>query len=1081
MKIAKIILAIVTLLALGYATNRAVNKNNNKETVDTRIDNQGYWTRLAAKGIVPYNPEIRVEQAVFSGSKIRASTVLTLDSPDVPVTEINSSQSENSVFINPLDETQILNSNNSATNPIDTTFGANAFYSLNSGTNWNGDIEGAGEDNFGDPAAVIGLNGRWYINYIDHNSAMGVSYSDDMGDTWTVKNAAQHPDIGCDKNHMWIDNYPDSPYEGELYVAWTNFSDLDLGEIGFSYSDDDGETWNLNTDISSDVEALSHNQGVNLSTGPDGELYAVWAIYDSWLAGGSDETAIGMAKSFDGGITWEPAIRIISDIRGIRASGTNKNMRVNSFPVAVVDNSNSADRGTLYITWANTGIPGINTGSDVDVYIIKSFDQGDTWSEPNKVNQSIAGDGKQHYMPWITCDPTTGILSMIYYDDRNVSSTQCEVYCANSVDGGNTWDEFKVSDVSFTPSPIPGLADRYMGDYLGIHAKNGIVYPIWTDNRLGYAMSFCSPYQTNPVNRPINLIGDIVFETGEAQLSWTYDDAPGFQSFIVYRDGDSIGSTVDTTYSEILPEYGEYRYRVTAYYSDNIESGASGILLQWGNPEIFPQIENDSIYDHVSVGRIVEHPIVIFNKGQLPLEYSLSLNSSSKRNHDYCDAIGGGGDGNEYISGVEVGDISNLGTESDKYTDYADMSTVMNVGSNYNIEVTNGKPFDLDQCGVWIDWDINGEFDEDELLVLDKSSTSPIFTGTIVPPPGSVTGDTKMRVRLTYSGDLNPCGSANFGEVEDYVVHVNAWMDLNRVHDTVQPGDSSLVIVEFNTIDLLPGDYFTNLFIKSNDPNEEIIRIPVSLRVDNIIVIATSNHVEVCPESFISLIAHVSGLFDSLTYTWTSNPLGFTSIKSRPFAITTVPTWYIIEIQDGDINSIDSVFVDVLPAPDINLGADTSMCGSETILLNAKNDGCTYLWSTGDTTQTLLVDTLGFGYGIQNYTVVVTNSIECSSDDNISVNFVNCTGINEKLNKRTKIYPNPSRGIVNIEILNPGDQNYCLKIINSSGVEVFKEVNFDINSSGCRKLNLNALNAGIYTLVIISESEKYQSKLIISE
>jgi len=112
MKIIKLLLSVLVILALGYATNRAITNPDNQEKVDTRIDNQGYWTRLAAEGIVPYNPEIRVEPATFTGSKIRAATVATLDSPDVPVTEINSIQSENSVFINPLDETNLINSNN---------------------------------------------------------------------------------------------------------------------------------------------------------------------------------------------------------------------------------------------------------------------------------------------------------------------------------------------------------------------------------------------------------------------------------------------------------------------------------------------------------------------------------------------------------------------------------------------------------------------------------------------------------------------------------------------------------------------------------------------------------------------------------------------------------------------------------------------------------------------------------------------------------------------------------------------------------------------------------------------------------
>ncbi|MCK9424077.1 MAG: T9SS type A sorting domain-containing protein [Bacteroidales bacterium] len=163
-----------------------------------------------------------------------------------------------------------------------------------------------------------------------------------------------------------------------------------------------------------------------------------------------------------------------------------------------VDISNGPNRGTIYAVWSNIGIPGVNTGSGIDVYMIKSTDQGVTWSSPAQVNQDPFGLGKQHYFPWICCDPTSGTLSCIFYDDRNVTSAKDEVFVANSRDGGQTWEDFKVSDVSFTPSPIPGLAGGYMGDYLGITAQNRRVYPVWSDNRSGHVMAYTSPFETGP-------------------------------------------------------------------------------------------------------------------------------------------------------------------------------------------------------------------------------------------------------------------------------------------------------------------------------------------------------------------------------------------------------------------------------------------------------------------------------------------------------------------------------------------------------------------------------------------------------
>ncbi len=464
-------------------------------TVDTRVDNMSYWKKLASQGLVPVAPNNPVEPATFTGSKIGVRSVMSEDSPDVPLTTVNSTQSENSVFADPNDKNHVLNSNNSTQNPVGNLYGANDFFSTDGGAVWGGEVQGAGGANSGDPTTAIGHSGRMYVNYIHNNYGQGISYSDNGGQTWTAKMVAPNPGSMCDKNHMWIDNSIASPNEGNLYVAWTNFGGSNDSEIGFTRSTNDGVAWSAPLSISNAVNAGSHNQGVNLQTGPGGEVYALWSIYDSWP---SDETALGFAKSTNGGTSFAPATRIISNIRGIRTTMTHKNHRVNSFPSMAVDISNGPNSGTIYAVWANIGVPGVNTGTGIDVYMIKSTDQGATWSTPSRVNQDPFGLGKQHYFPWICCDPASGTLSVIFYDDRNVTQTKCEVFAANSRDGGATWEDFKISDVSFTPAPIPGLASSYMGDYLGITAQNRRVYPVWSDNRSGVVMAYTSPFETGP-------------------------------------------------------------------------------------------------------------------------------------------------------------------------------------------------------------------------------------------------------------------------------------------------------------------------------------------------------------------------------------------------------------------------------------------------------------------------------------------------------------------------------------------------------------------------------------------------------
>ena len=399
------------------------------EKVDTRVDNMSYWMKMAEKGLVPYTPNIPIPPAVYKGSQIKMSNGKTLtDSPDVPVTNLtNVTESENSVFIDPDNNQYILNSNNSTSwsgGTVGTLYGADYLESANGGTTWGGSVNGAGGANSGDPTTAIDHDGRQYVNFIDNPGGQGIAYSDDA-ENWITKTIAPNPGSLADKNHMWIDNSMTSPYVGYLYTAWTDFGGTDDTEIKISRSTDRANTWSTGVNLSSAVNAGSHNQGVNIQTGPNGEVYVVWTIYDSWP---SDETALGFTKSTNGGSSYSTASRIISNLKGIRTTGVLKNHRVNSFPSMAVDVSNGPNRGNIYIVWTNIGVPGTNTGTNKSVYLIRSTNGGTTWSTPIRVNQGTFADGKESYFPWISCDPETGTLSVIFYDDRNTASTACEAW-----------------------------------------------------------------------------------------------------------------------------------------------------------------------------------------------------------------------------------------------------------------------------------------------------------------------------------------------------------------------------------------------------------------------------------------------------------------------------------------------------------------------------------------------------------------------------------------------------------------------------------------------------------------------------
>ena len=71
----------------------------------------------------------------------------------------------------------------------------------------------------------------------------------------------------------------------------------------------------------------------------------------------------------------------------------------------------------------------------------------------------------------------------------------------------------------------------------------------------------------------------------------------------------------------------------------------------------------------------------------------------------------------------------------------------------------------------------------------------------------------------------------------------------------------------------------------------------------------------------------------------------------------------------------DTVNITVFELPIVYLGEDLTVCDS--VLLDAQNSGSSFLWSTGDTTQTINVISSGF------YSVLVTDTNYCYSSDTI--------------------------------------------------------------------------------------------------
>ncbi len=139
----------------------------------------------------------------------------------------------------------------------------------------------------------------------------------------------------------------------------------------------------------------------------------------------------------------------------------------------------------------------------------------------------------------------------------------------------------------------------------------------------------------------------------------------------------------------------------------------------------------------------------------------------------YCAASSGTCD--EFTANVTIGTIDNASGCGPTYQNFTDLSTVLVIGNDHAITVTNNPDafYEGDQCTVWVDWNQDFDFeDEGETFTLTTADAFETFTGNIVPPVDAALGATRMRIRMNYDDEALPCGVAEYGDVEDYTVVV---------------------------------------------------------------------------------------------------------------------------------------------------------------------------------------------------------------------------------------------------------------------------------------------------------------------
>lgn len=245
----------------------------------------------------------------------------------------------------------------------------------------------------------------------------------------------------------------------------------------------------------------------------------------------------------------------------------------------------------------------------------------------------------------------------------------------------------------------------------------------------------------------------------------------------------------------------------------------------------------------------------------------------------------------------------------------------------------------------------------------------------------------------------------------------------------------------------------------TNDTNVTVITInPVPLP-------PVSNDMSNCGPGFVTL----TGLTTDTLY-WFDSAVGGTllGIGDYNVFVSNTTTFYVQSGFACPSVTRDTVVVTILPLPVVNLGPDTQTECGVSIPLDAGAGFVSYSWSTGATTQTINVDTIG------DFSVTVTDASGCTNSDTIHVDcFVGVS--NMIVSNNAHVYPNPSTGFITVE-LSKASPVASVRWMDVQGQLIAEE---KMNGVLKKNFDLTSFTKGIYLLQVISPEGSSMHRIII--
>lgn len=393
-------------------------------------------------------------------------------------------------------------------------------------------------DDAGDPIAAFDRTGRLFVGGISFMDSGAPTDGDVWVSTWganaagpLAKDYERTVIVGQgtpsrnflgqfnDKPMMEVDRTAGS-FDGNVYVCWSRFVSNGQNKIFFSRSTDHGATFSPPVAISGNHSV----QGCDIAVESDGDVFVTWRTIDDNAA--ITTPGISFARSTDGGATFAIPQRVADIVRytpfdGARDCGDGPDACPSGFvfariplePRVTADPTgklpgvfvvyNAVDPATIVPSTSSYSSAGSGRVGQSKIYIVRSTNNGATWSAPVAVSQSSVG---HQFFP--DADALEGRLVVMWQDSRvdpaytvqrpigntaAATSSATDVvrtYLSASTTGSSFTSTIQVSKTGMQPQyeMFDARSVPFIGDYNWVQLvkrPDGSLfgYVTWTDNR----------------------------------------------------------------------------------------------------------------------------------------------------------------------------------------------------------------------------------------------------------------------------------------------------------------------------------------------------------------------------------------------------------------------------------------------------------------------------------------------------------------------------------------------------------------------------------------------------------------------